>query len=121
MSSTNSQAELSSTDRNILYRERDVFFVLGILLMARSGLRTRTVRMADRLRFSVMTQYSSALHARTHAPPHARTHAHCSVATAGVFLPPDLGSFCPRLGFASNLLLLLIVPKILQRLAYRHE
>ena len=41
------------------------FVVLGILLMARSGLKTRTVRIADRLRFSVMTQYSSALHTHT--------------------------------------------------------
>jgi len=45
--------------------------VLGILLIARSGRKTRTVRIADRLRFSVMTQYSSALytdHTRSQPP-----------------------------------------------------
>lgn len=38
-----------------------VCYVLGILLIARSGLRTRIVRMAERLRFSVSTPYSTAL------------------------------------------------------------
>jgi len=40
-------------------------FVLGILLIARRGLRTRTVRIADRLKFSVIIKYSKALHEQT--------------------------------------------------------
>ena len=36
-------------------------FLLGILLIARSGLSTRTVRIADKLSFSTSKQYSKAL------------------------------------------------------------
>lgn len=37
------------------------FYLLGILLIALIGLKTRTVLIADRLRFSVLTAYSTAL------------------------------------------------------------
>ena len=53
--------------------------VLGIRLIARSGLSTRTVRIADKLRFSDITKYSSALDTRhtaqwfTHAHTDGRT------------------------------------------------
>ena len=38
-----------------------IIYILGIRLMALSGLSTRTVLMAERLSFSTSRQYSSAL------------------------------------------------------------
>ena len=37
------------------------FLILGTRFIARSGLKTLTVRMADKLRFSVATKYSTVL------------------------------------------------------------
>ena len=58
------------TFTNVAYigRQESGSFLLGIRLIARSGRRTRNVRMADRLMFSACTQYSTALN--TDTPTH---------------------------------------------------
>ena len=52
---------LPTTSQGIVVKLQVIFHILGIRLMALSGLSTRTVLMAERLSFSTSRQYSRAL------------------------------------------------------------